>query len=311
MNSKYFILFGIFFFSQLAICQVDSLAFNSSSLIAELNDSIYVNSNEEGLNSDIVFSDSLALPKKKTNDAVRIVDAFAYTLTSPIRWKKEDWMYFGGSMVATSIISLADKPVNKIINRNTSGFYKEFADFGYHNGKPYAAIVLAGGFYLTGWVIKDEWTKETAVTLTSAYMTSGLLQTALKKIVGRARPSEGFGPYEFRPFRNDPGFSSFPSGHSQIAFVTSMVLAERVNQPWLKAAFYTGAAVTMASRMYANAHWLSDVSFGGFLGYVCTKSVINRLNKNKSTNPWEQYRKNKITWTATPTANGFGVIGTF
>ena len=226
-NKLFIILF--FLMSQLTVCQVDSLVVSTDTIALGLYDS------DKAVVTNT--TDSLLITKKKTNDAVRIVDAFAYTLTSPIRWAKADWMYFGGSMLATSIISLADKTVKETINKNTSGFYKEFADFGYHNGKPYAAIVLAGGFYLTGWVIKDEWTKETAVTLTSAYMTSGLLQTALKKIVGRARPSEGFGPYEFRPFRNDPGFSSFPSGHSQIAFVTSMVLAERVNQPWLKAVF--------------------------------------------------------------------------
>jgi membrane-associated phospholipid phosphatase len=256
-------------------------------------------------------SDSLTIFEKKNNDAVRIVDAFAYTMTSPIRWERKDWMYFGGSLVATSILSLADEPTNDLIQRNTSGFYSEFADFGYHNGKPYAAVVVAGGFYLTGLIIKDEWTKETAVTLTSAYMTSGVLQTALKKIVGRARPSEGLGPYTFHPFKNDPGFSSFPSGHSQIAFVTSMVLAERVNQPWLKAVFYSGAAMTMASRMYANAHWLSDVSFGGFLGYVCTKTVMNRLQQNKYKTPWSATQKNKIAWTVYPTAGGFGVVGSF
>lgn len=248
---------------------------------------------------------------KVNNDGIRIVDAFAYMLTSPVRWEKKDWGYLGGSLVATSILSLADEPTNDLIQRNTSGFYSEFADFGYHNGKPYAAVVVAGGFYLTGLIIKDEWTKETAVTLTSAYMTSGVLQTALKKIVGRARPSEGLGPYTFHPFKNDPGFSSFPSGHSQIAFVTSMVLAERVNQPWLKAVFYSGAAVTMASRMYANAHWLSDVSFGGFLGYVCTKTVMNRLKQNKYKTPWSATQKNKIAWTVYPTAGGFGVVGTF
>lgn len=295
MNIKTLIIIVFVFTSALGWSQNDSLVKNIDTLSI----------------TTTKVTDSLVVSPKKTNDAVRIVDAFAYTLSSPIRWDKEDWLYFGGSMVATSIISLADKPVNRLINKNASGFYKEFADFGYHNGKPYAAAIVAGGFYATGWIINDEWTKETGVALTTAYMTSGILQTALKKIVGRARPSEGLGPYEFRPFKNDPGFSSFPSGHSQIAFVTSMVLAERVTQPWLKVVFYTGAALTMTSRMYANAHWLSDVSFGGFLGYVCTKTVLKRLNQNKNNGVWENYRKNKITWTATPTANGFGIIGTF
>ena len=45
-------------------------------------------------------NDSLTIFGKKNNDAVRIVDAFAYTMTSPIRWERKDWIYFGGSLVA-------------------------------------------------------------------------------------------------------------------------------------------------------------------------------------------------------------------
>lgn len=285
----------------------------NDSLFVSRDSIVVMNRQQEAVRSEEAtsYNDSLTAAPRKTNDLVRIADAFTYTLSSPVRWEKNDWFKLGGTLASTAILSLADKPVNRFINRNTSGFYKELADFGYHNGKPYAAAVVAGGFYVTGWLIKDEWTKETAVVLTSAYLTSGVLQTALKKMVGRARPSEGLGPYTFHPFKNDPGFSSFPSGHSQIAFVTAMVLAERVEQPWLKAVFYSGAAVTMASRLYANAHWISDVTFGGFLAYICTKQVINRLDHTKYNNPWEQYRKKRISWNVTPTANGIGVVGTF
>lgn len=287
------------------LVSLGSVAQNDS--LAALNDSLSLTEQPQAE----VYKDSLGGSSEKNNDLIRIADAFAHTVSSPVRWEKNDWLKFGGAVASTAILTLADKPVNRLINRNTSGFYKELADFGYHNGKPYAAVVVAGGFYVTGWLIKDEWTKETAVVLTSAYLTSGVVQTALKKIVGRARPSEGYGPYEFHPFKNDLGFSSFPSGHSQIAFVTAMVLADRVEQPWLKAVFYSGAAVTMASRMYANAHWFSDVAFGGFLAYICTKKVINRLDHNRYNNPWEQYRKKRISWNVTPTSNGIGVVGTF
>lgn len=258
-----------------------------------------------------VFTDSLIDSPKKTPDIVRVTDAFVYTLSSPVRWKKEDLLTFGATLGGTAILTLADKPVNEFTNRNQGKFADKLGDFGYHNGKPYAAFVVAGGFYATGWIINDEWTKETAAILTSAYATSGVLQTAMKKIVGRARPTEGLGNYEFRPFKNDPGFSSFPSGHSQIAFVTAIVLANRVEQPWLKGLFYTGAAVTMASRMYANAHWVSDVAFGGILAYFCTKTVIKRFEQTKYENPWEKYTKKNITWNVSVTGNGIGLIGTF
>ena len=249
--------------------------------------------------------------QKQNGDVIRIADAFAYTLTSPIRWEGEDWRHIGMTIGGTLLLSLADEPMYDIMKNNKSKTANYLAEFGYHNGKPYAAYGIAGGFYAVGWLIDDQWTRETAVVLTTAYATSGVLQAVFKKVVGRARPTEGFGNYEFRPFRNDAGFSSFPSGHTQIAFVTAMVLAERVDQTWLKAVFYTGAAVTMASRMYVNAHWLTDVTLGAVLGYFCTNTVIRRLEQNRYGKPFTDFGNNKIRWQLTPSLNGIGVIGTF
>lgn len=301
MNIKKQTCLFFLFIAVKSMAQTDSLRIKTDSIQQPV---------EDILSTDVMI-DSVVQPVKN-KDVVRIVDAFAYTMTSPVRWEKDDWLTAGGVIGGTMLLSLADKPVYDLMNNNRSRFFDNLGEFGYHNGKPYAAAIVAGGFYATGWIINDEWTKETAAILTSAYLTSGVLQSSLKKIVGRARPSEGLGNYEFHPFKNDPGFSSFPSGHSQIAFVTAMVLAERVDKTWLKAVFYTGAAVTIASRMYANAHWITDVTFGSVLGYFCTKMVIKRFEQNKYGKAFSGYtHKNKIKWQIIPSYNGVGVIGTF
>ncbi|UUV20531.1 phosphatase PAP2 family protein [Paenimyroides aestuarii] len=297
-------LFFIVFFvgGTCAYSQTDSLTAETFDFEAPLTDTLQIATSS---------ADSIHSIAPKTPDIIRISDAFLYTLSSPIRWQKNDLATLGVALGGTMLLSLADKPMNEFMFRDQGAFANKLGNFGYHNGKPYASVIVAGGFYATGWIINDEWTKETAAILTSAYATSGVLQSAMKKIVGRARPTEGLGNYSFRPFKNDPGFSSFPSGHSQIAFVTAIVLAERVDQTWLKGIFYTTAAVTMASRMYANAHWLSDVAFGGILAYFCTKTVIKRFDQTKYENPWEKFKKKNINWNFSLSGNGVGLIGTF
>ena len=45
------------------------------------------------------------------------------------------------------------------------------------------------------------------------------LQVAVKRLIGRVRPSE-FGPYAYMPFSLRPEYASLPSGHSTAAFAT-------------------------------------------------------------------------------------------
>ncbi len=282
-------------------------------------DSIYTTSKES---STIISADSLLFaeinidtiqqPKIKTNAVIRSADAFIYTLVSPIRWKGKDWATAGATIGGAALISLVDEPVNEFFNRDQGKWANNLEQVGFHNGKPYAAMIATGGMYLTGLVIKNEWAKETAVILGASYLSSGAIQTIMKKVVGRGRPGAGYGPYEFRPFNKEAAFSSFPSGHVQIALVTSMVMAERVNPIWLKSIFYAGAAVTLTSRMYVGAHWLSDVTFGSVISYFCTKTVMKRLEATKYDNPLKRKEdRHKISWQLAPNFNGMGIVGTF
>lgn len=248
----------------------------------------------------------------KTNALIRSADAFIYTLISPVRWKGKDWATAGATLGGAALLTLVDEPVSEFFNRDQGKWANNLEQVGFHNGKPYAAMIATGGFYLTGLVIKNEWAKETAVILGASYLSSGAIQTLMKKVVGRARPGAGYGPYEFRPFSKDPSFSSFPSGHVQIALVTSMVMAERVKPIWLKSIFYAGAAVTLTSRMYIGAHWLSDVTFGSIISYFCTKTVMKRVEATKYDNPLKRKEdRHKISWQVTPNFNGMGIVGTF
>jgi undecaprenyl-diphosphatase len=87
------------------------------------------------------------------------------------------------------------------------------------------------------------------------------INTAVKRVVGRARPtSAGDDPHLWV---RTPTSSSFPSGHTLAAFCTAVVLADSPGET----AVYVGFASTVAlSRVYLRAHHASDVVGGAAIG---------------------------------------------
>lgn len=261
--------------------------------------------------SDTLTADTVRFWERRGEDFLRFGDAFLYTVSSPVRWQGNDWLKAGGVIAGTALTTLIDKPVRNFWQYQDSKTWDVVERAGFHYGKPYAAIYISGGFYLTGLVAKSEWARETALMLLAAYGTSGAVQSFMKTAAGRARPATDVGPWVFRPWSPLPDYHSFPSGHIQIAMVTAVVLAERVEQPWLKGLFYATAGFTLASRMYADAHWISDLAFGGAISYFSAKAVIKRMNQTRSGKHLFKFRrKDRISWNFSPTLRGFSLVGT-
>jgi membrane-associated phospholipid phosphatase len=217
----------------------------------------------------------------RRSDIIRGADGIAFTLTAPARWKAKDWVKAGGVVISCATISLADNAVRDLFQENNSKFLDGFERIGYHYGKPYSAVVITGGLYLTGLVFKNEWARETGLLLATSMTTSTIVQTFFKNALGRARPSLELGNYEADPFSPEAQFHSMPSGHTTVAFTTSLILARQVHSVPLKIFFYSLATCTAASRLYADAHWVSDLAFGGAIAWFCTDAAIKRLQTNK------------------------------
>lgn len=252
--------------------------------------------------------------QRHRNNLARFGDAIIYTWTSPLRWKKKDWITAGGTVAATTLLFLADKPVDKFWQHNQSGFMHGIERSGYHYGKPYAAFIVTGGFYGVGLIIKSDWAKETALILGSTYLSSGAVQTLMKTAFGRARPGTDVGNMRFEPFSKDAGYHSFPSGHIQVAMATAAVLAGRVNSPVLKTLFYATASTTMLSRLYSHSHWTSDLFFGGAVSYFMARTNLKRWAMTKpGTEVFPQLIKHqhRLSWNLEPTENGLGIVGRF
>jgi membrane-associated phospholipid phosphatase len=156
-----------------------------------------------------------------------------------------------------------------------------FERIGHHYGKPYSAVAVTGGFYLAGVILKNEWAKETGLMLATGLTTSTVVQTLLKNGLGRARPVTGMDNYEMEPFSTASEYHSLPSGHTTVAFTMSLILARQVKHVPIKIFFYSIAGITAMSRMYNDAHWISDVALGGTIAWFCADAAVKRLQANR------------------------------
>jgi len=241
-------------------------------------------------------------------DIVRGVDAVMFTFTSPVRWKGNDWLKVGGIVAGTAALTLLDEPVRNYLKGKDCKFLDGFERVGYHYGKPYSAAAFTGGFYLTGVLLKNEWAKETGLILASALTTGTVVQTLFKNAVGRARPGMELGNYSAEPFSTSPSYHSLPSGHTTVALTISLVLARQVESVPVKIFFYSLGTVTAASRLYADAHWTSDLAFGGAIAWFCADAAMRRLEANHFRSVIRK-RKDGTQWKLYPYPGGLSLRG--
>ena len=113
----------------------------------------------------------------------------------------------------------------------------------------------------------------------------------------------------FRFYSNEAGYHSFPSGHAILSFTTAHAIAKQFKNPFIKGGIYAVGMITPVSRLWAGAHWLTDVSLGIVLSVVIVDGIDNFLNKTER----YTYDKNKVSikWNLKLTPGQLGIVGTF
>ena len=119
----------------------------------------------------------------------------------------------------------------------------------------------------------------------------------MKFLTGRQRPfyydpatgknnNTWHGPfYQFQKDKNgnkpdNSSYSSFPSGHTTVAFAAATVFAmEYKDTKWAPVLAYSVSSLIGLSRIMQNAHWTSDVMVGAALGYLCGRQVVNNYHR--------------------------------
>lgn len=263
--------------------------------------------NAQSLKTDDALSlNTLELLK---HDAKHTIKSVGYSFIRPLHWKGKDFGKLGGLLAGTIALSSLDKETNRFFERNSETFPKGIRDFGWYFGSPQNYFITNAGIYGFGLLTKNEKVRKTSVLIISSSITSGVISSLLKGSVGRARPNHTGDPLDFQLFSSEPGYHSFPSGHTALSMTMSHAIAKQFDNIWVKIGIYGIGAVPPISRLVDGAHWLTDIAFSAAISIIVVDSIDKFLFNSGAYN----YTKppKKISWNFTFSANQIGFIGTF
>src|ERR1044072_9199141 len=197
--------------------------------------------------------------------------------TAPIRLQRRDAKW----VIPSSIGFMAMVTTDRISGDEMAEFDRQLktSRIVSNAGSVYGLGGVAGAFYLFGRVKDDDRARETGLLSAEALVNSMIVETALKGITQRARPTTGRERSEFFD-----GGNSFPSGHSTQAWAVATVIAnEYGDKRAVQIAAYGTAAVVSVARFTGHKHYLSDVVAGSALGYMIGKYVYTTHHRGPLT----------------------------
>ncbi|MCG9971095.1 phosphatase PAP2 family protein [Christiangramia crocea] len=236
-------------------------------------------------------------------DGVSAFGGLKKTYSQPIRWQKDDFLTAGAIVTGTAVLYIFDDEANEWFRNQEDDVPMFIQDFGWYYGSPQNNYAVNGAVYLYGLFTRNEKVRRTGVLMISAATTAGIIQSILKTAVGRARPKEGAGKGDFKPFSSEPNYHSFPSGHTILSFTTAYALSKQFENPFVKAGILGVGLIPPASRLWEGAHWFTDVGLSLALSVLVVDSIDNYLKRERD------YGKNEIEGISWNFQVGLGRIG--
>ncbi len=187
-----------------------------------------------------------------------------------LRWWQESALVVGGVVLLITV----DVDTRNSVRGNLNHNWENFAAVARTFGEPVVWAPVGAGLFLAGLAGRSERLQMAGARTCASLAVAALLSGGLKGMAGRYRPGAGRGHLAAEPFS---GQTSFPSGHTTMAFALATSLADEIDRTWAAIGLYLAAAATGYSRIVDDYHWLSDVAGGAALGYYSAKLVRARI----------------------------------
>jgi membrane-associated phospholipid phosphatase len=183
------------------------------------------------------------------------------------------WYHAAAALGAVALISLADEPLRDQLQAHRTSGKDDLARVFKHMGQPEVYAVVGLGTIAVGLIGGNDKVTRAGERITAGLLTAGVVTSVLKVAVGRERPESSDDAYSFKPFS---GQTSWPSGHTTMAFALAASVSDEVHSIPVTIGMYTGATLTGWSRLNDNKHWLSDVVMGALVGISSAKLMNGR-----------------------------------
>ena len=178
-----------------------------------------------------------------------------------------------------ALLGLSDHYIWKHVTFAGGPGAQRVADFAQPIGTPavIGPVLIAG--YAGGLLFHKPELSHASARMAASIVFAATTTQVLKMTVGRTRPGNvaNGDADEFRAFS---GNTSFPSGHTTLAFAAATAIDRETDARWVPWVVYPVAGLVGWSRIHDQMHWMSDVAAGAAVGYFATNAAENFLRSD-------------------------------
>ncbi len=221
----------------------------------------------------------------------KIFEDLSRITVCPLTWKPASWQNFGLGLVIEGTLLAVDNSIHLWMKdiQNSSPDLINAARFFSRLGNPSTLTGITLGGYLLGTLIPSKKTRQTFLLVAETLLITEIYVQILKTVSGRARPFTEEGPFSFHPFSFRYSWTSFPSGHSAVAWALAGSISNISDDSFLRTSVFILASAVSISRTVLDRHFASDIFAGSLLGYLIGQKLAS-INRNKQNTSIEEPR---------------------
>ncbi len=196
--------------------------------------------------------------------------------SSPARLNRTGAAWLAGTALVTAVVYNNDEAISRAFQRQHGNpVYDAALKLG-NNIEPVGYMGRMAPYYVgalgLGYAFRNRPLTVIPGQVIESHLIAGGVRNFSKLLIGRRRPFENEGPRSFE----FAGGTSFPSGHTSIAFEIATILSLHAKRWPVTATTYALATTVAMQRVDSGNHWASDVLVPAVTGTFIARTIVRR-----------------------------------